>query len=96
MSGELTLTGDVLAVGGIKEKIMAARRASLYEAILPVDNQSDYYSLPEHLRDGITVHFVQNYRDVARVAFSQPEGTSLNFRVNSKPAEATTCLRTET
>jgi len=69
MTGELTLTGQVLAVGGIREKVIAARRAKLFELILPQANQRDFDELPEHIREGITVHFVKHYREVKRVVF---------------------------
>ncbi|GAB2721456.1 endopeptidase La [Halomonas garicola] len=69
MTGELTLTGQVLPVGGIREKIIAARRSSIYEVVLPAANRQDYNELPEFLREGMTVHFADRYRDVAKVVF---------------------------
>jgi ATP-dependent Lon protease len=69
MTGEITLTGEVLPVGGIREKVIAARRAGLKELILPHANKRDYDELPEHLRKGLTVHFAGHYRDVAHVVF---------------------------
>lgn len=71
MTGELTLTGQVLPVGGIREKVIAARRAHIHELILPLANKPDFERLPEHIRDGMTVHFARQFRDVARVAFAQ-------------------------
>ncbi|WP_017430722.1 endopeptidase La [Vreelandella jeotgali] len=70
MTGELTLTGQVLPVGGIREKVIAARRSSIYEVILPAANRRDYDELPDFLREGMTVHFADRYRDVARVVFA--------------------------
>jgi len=67
MTGELTLTGKVLPVGGIREKIIAARRSGIMEVILPEKNRKDSVELPEHLRDGLTTHFVEAYPDVAGV-----------------------------
>jgi ATP-dependent Lon protease len=64
MTGELTLTGQVFPVGGIREKVIAARRAGIRELILPHDNRSDYEEVPEHIRKGIKVHFACSYEDV--------------------------------
>ncbi|MDZ4262100.1 MAG: endopeptidase La, partial [Pseudomonadota bacterium] len=69
MTGELTLTGQVLAVGGIREKVIAARRIRIMEVILPEANRKDYEELPEHIRNGMTVHFARQYKDVAAVVF---------------------------
>ena len=69
MTGELTLTGQVLAVGGIREKIIAARRAKITEVILPLGNKGDYEVLPDYLRAGITVHFVRSFREVFDIVF---------------------------
>ncbi|MAD46519.1 MAG: endopeptidase La [Oceanospirillaceae bacterium] len=70
MTGELTLTGQVLPVGGIREKVIAARRSKIYEVILPEANRRDYEELPEHIRQGMTAHFAQKYQDVFDVVFS--------------------------
>lgn len=94
MSGELTLTGQVLPVGGIKEKIIAARRAGLLELILPADNQRDYDNLPAQLRKGLTVHFVRDYQAVAQGAFSQPDVTGPTMRAPVNPGDTTTCIQT--
>ena len=69
MTGELTLTGKVLPVGGIREKVIAARRSDIYELILPEANRRDYNELPDYLKEGVTVHFAGHYRDVAEVVF---------------------------
>ncbi|HET8609331.1 MAG TPA: endopeptidase La [Burkholderiales bacterium] len=69
MTGELTLTGQVLPVGGIREKVIAARRSRIMKLILPEANRRDFDKLPDYVRKGITVHFVERYRDVARVVF---------------------------
>jgi ATP-dependent Lon protease len=65
MTGELTLTGQVLPVGGIREKIVATRRARIKEVILPAANRGDYDQLPAHVREGLNAHFVSHYPDVA-------------------------------
>lgn len=71
MTGELTLTGKVLAVGGIREKVIAARRQGITTLMLPEDNRRDFDELPEYIREGITVHFARQYDDVYQVAFPE-------------------------
>jgi len=70
MTGELTLTGQVLPVGGIREKVIAAKRVGLTELILPAANKPDFERLPDYVRAGLTVHFAKHYKDVARIAFA--------------------------
>lgn len=70
MTGELTLTGQVLPVGGIREKVIAARRNKLMELILPETNRGDYEELPTHVTQGIKVHFANHFRDVVKRIFS--------------------------
>lgn len=69
MTGEITLTGEVLPVGGIREKIIAARRLGLDEVLLPEANRSDAEELPEHITDGVEIYYAQNYDDVFAVLF---------------------------
>lgn len=69
MTGELTLTGKILGIGGVKEKLVAARRSGLKVLIFPKDNTRDYDELPEHLKKGLTVHFVEHYDEVFNIAF---------------------------
>ncbi len=71
MTGELTLTGHVLAVGGIREKVIAARRGKIRELVLPEANRDDYEELPEHIRAGLKVHFASRYPEVAELAFGK-------------------------
>jgi ATP-dependent Lon protease len=71
MTGELTLTGQVLPVGGIREKVIAARRAKISELILPEANRGDFDELPAHIRKGLKTHFAGHYRDVAKVVFTK-------------------------
>jgi ATP-dependent Lon protease len=71
MTGELTLTGQVLPVGGIREKVIAARRVGIDELILPDANRRDFDKLPGHIRAGMTVHFAKRYKDVAAVVFGE-------------------------
>lgn len=69
MTGELTLTGCVLPVGGIKEKFVAARRAKLKRLILPKENLRDYDELQDNIKKGIDVSFVEHYDEVYPIAF---------------------------
>ena len=73
MTGELTLTGKVLPVGGIKEKIIAARRQGIKEVILPAANERDLAELPEHITKGITFHTVEHFDQVAALVFPDTE-----------------------
>jgi len=65
MTGELTLTGEVLPVGGIREKVVAAKRARIKSLIMPAANEPDFGELPEHLRAGLEVSFVERFDEVA-------------------------------
>jgi ATP-dependent Lon protease len=69
MTGEITLTGEVFPVGGIREKVIAAKRAGLKELILPADNQGDFEEIPDHIRKGIKVHFAKHFNEVSELLF---------------------------
>ena len=69
MTGEVTATGRVLPIGGLKEKLSAARRSRLTTLIFPKENQRDYDELPDFLKKGLDVHFVSHYDDVFKLAF---------------------------
>ncbi len=69
MTGELTLTGQVFPIGGVQEKLIAARRAGIKEILLPVDNRGEYDEVPEHVRKGLHIHFVKRFEDVAALLF---------------------------
>jgi ATP-dependent Lon protease len=71
MTGELTLTGKVLPIGGVKEKVIAARRSKLTTLIFPKDNQRDVDELAPYLKKGFQFHFVEHYEEVFRVAFGK-------------------------
>lgn len=71
MTGELTLTGRILSVGGVREKLIAARRSGLKKLIFPKDNMRDYEELPDYLREKITVHFVEHYDEVFHLTFPE-------------------------
>ncbi len=69
MTGELTLTGHVLAVGGVREKVIAAKRAGISTLILPDACRGEYGEVPEHIRKGLQAHFVSHYTDVIPLVF---------------------------
>ncbi|WP_404419947.1 endopeptidase La [Marinospirillum sp.] len=70
MTGELSLTGQVLPVGGIREKVIAARRSGIFTLILPEANRRDYDELPDYLQEGLEVHFAKHFKEVAKVALN--------------------------
>lgn len=69
MTGEITLTGKVLAVGGIKEKVIAARRSHLKTLIFPKENRRDFDELPPGMKEGIKAHFVGEYKEIFALVF---------------------------
>jgi ATP-dependent Lon protease len=69
MTGEITLRGQVLPVGGIKEKMLAAHRAGIKTVIMPKGNEKDLYDIPENVKKEIDFHFVDKMVDVIAVAF---------------------------
>ena len=73
MTGEVTLTGRVLPVGGIKEKTIAARRSGVRTLILPAANKRDFDELPAEVRDGVAVHFVERYDQVFDLTLARPD-----------------------
>ncbi len=75
MTGELTLTGQVLAIGGVREKVIAAKRQGLHHLIVPNANQGDIHELPEYIRHGIEFTFANNFKDVAKVLFLNQTST---------------------
>jgi ATP-dependent Lon protease len=80
MTGEITLKGKVLPVGGIKEKLLAAYREGIREAILPRDNEPDLKDLPKAIKSKMTIHLVETMDDVLK--------TALTRELPKKPAES--------
>jgi ATP-dependent Lon protease len=72
MTGEITLRGKVLPIGGLKEKLLAAHRHGIFEAILPIDNEKDLPDIPENIRKDMKLHFIQSMDDVLRIALIRP------------------------
>jgi ATP-dependent Lon protease len=69
MTGELTLSGLVMPIGGVKEKVIAARRSGVKTLILPHGNRADFEDLEDHIVKGLTVHFVERLDEVLGVCF---------------------------
>lgn len=69
MTGEITITGEVLAVGGIKEKVIGARRAGIREIVIPFYNQPDVEELPKEIVKDMKFHFVKSYEELENIVF---------------------------
>jgi len=70
MTGELSLTGKVLPVGGVQEKLLAARRSGIHTVILPKHNHKDLFDMPEYVKKGLNLHYVSNAEEVFDLALS--------------------------
>jgi ATP-dependent Lon protease len=81
MTGELTLTGRVMPVGGIKEKTIAAKRANVRNLVFPAENKKDFEELPPHVRAGLKPRFVATFPDLVRIVFGALRDA---FRVTAK------------
>jgi ATP-dependent Lon protease len=71
MTGELTLTGRILPIGGLKEKLLAAIRNGMYQVLLPLDNQEDWEELDKEIKKALKVHFVENAEEAFAVLFDK-------------------------
>ncbi|WP_372712465.1 endopeptidase La [Ilyobacter sp.] len=71
MTGEITITGEVLAVGGVKEKVIGAHRVGIREVILPAENESDISEIPSEVSKDMKFNFVKNYEEVEKLVFKQ-------------------------
>jgi ATP-dependent Lon protease len=72
MTGEVTLRGKVLGIGGLKEKLLAAHRAGIFEAIIPKENEKDLVEVPENLRNAMKLHCVETMDEVLAIALESP------------------------
>src|SRR5439155_10384366 len=77
MTGELTLSGRVLPIGGVKQKLLAAHRAGLTEVIVPARNEPDLDDVPAEVRDGLKIHTVADAADVLALALRAAEPAGL-------------------
>ncbi len=72
MTGEITLRGKVLPIGGVKEKLLAAHRMGLHTVLLPKDNEKDLADIPQEILASLTIHFVETMDEVLQVALERP------------------------
>ena len=90
MTGELTLTGRVLPIGGVKEKVLGAVRAGIQEIILPQDNESHLDDLPDEVRKTLTIHLVEDLHRVIELAIRRPRKSLPRSRSSVRPGEEST------
>ncbi|GAV85104.1 AAA domain-containing protein/LON domain-containing protein/Lon_C domain-containing protein [Cephalotus follicularis] len=76
MTGEVTLTGKILPIGGVKEKTIAARRSEVKTIIFPSANRRDFDELAANVKEGLDVHFVDDYNEIFNLAFDDDQNTS--------------------
>jgi ATP-dependent Lon protease len=69
MTGEITLQGNVTAIGGVREKLVGAIRAGVKTVLVPKENEKDVQKLPENIRKSLDIHFVSNFKEAMAVAF---------------------------
>ncbi|MFQ5862910.1 MAG: endopeptidase La [Candidatus Brocadiales bacterium] len=89
MTGEITLRGKVLPVGGIKEKVLAAKRAGISTIILPKRNDKDLVDVPEHIKADIHFHFVEKIDEMMPIVFSATEQKKREEKAEEKLVKAT-------
>jgi ATP-dependent Lon protease len=95
MTGEITLRGKVLAIGGLKEKLLAAHRHGINEAIMPKDNEKDLPDIPENIRNIMKLHFVESMDEVLKIALERepiglplPAPTAIDYMTSSDEKRA--------
>jgi ATP-dependent Lon protease len=89
MTGEVSLTGRVLPIGGVKQKLLAAHRAGLTTVVLPQRNEPDLDDVPEAVRDELTIHLVSDVSEVLQLALSPVEAAGeTGDRHDGTPAAA--------
>ena len=80
MTGEITIHGKVLAIGGLKEKLLAAQRESMTKVLIPLKNKATYQELPASLKRHIKVEFVSDYQEVFMEVFGMIAKSGASFR----------------
>jgi ATP-dependent Lon protease len=88
MTGELTLTGRVLPIGGVKEKLLGAIRAGIEEIIMPMDNEADLDDLQENMRNSLTIHLVEDLDQVIAIALRKEESGQAKKKATKKKPRA--------
>jgi ATP-dependent Lon protease len=88
MTGEITLRGKVLPIGGVKEKLLAAHRAGIKNLILPKDNEKDLADIPKNVLDTLNVFMVQTMDEVLKIALVEPLAGRLPAEAQAEPVDA--------
>ena len=88
MTGEITLRGKVLPIGGVKEKLLAAHRAGVKNIVLPKDNEKDLADIPKNVLDTLNVYMVQTMDEVLKIALTEPLTSRLAAAEATAPVES--------
>src|SRR6184192_1689170 len=88
MTGEITLRGKVLPIGGVKEKVLAAHRAGIKNLILPKDNEKDLADIPKNVLDSLNVYMVQTMDEVLKIALAEPLAGRLPAAAQAEPVDS--------
>jgi ATP-dependent Lon protease len=88
MTGEITLRGKVLPIGGVKEKVLAAHRAGVKNIVLPKDNEKDLADIPKNVLDTLNVYMVQTMDEVLKIALAEPLARRLPAETQAEPVDA--------
>ena len=88
MTGEITLRGKVLPIGGVKEKVLAAHRAGVTNILLPKDNEKDLADIPKNVLDGLKLYLVESMDEVLKLALAEPLPTRVPEQAATEAPEA--------
>jgi ATP-dependent Lon protease len=88
MTGEITLRGKVLPIGGVKEKVLAAHRAGVKNIVLPKDNEKDLADIPKNVLDTLNVYMVQTMDEVLKIALTEPLAGRLPEDAQAQPVDS--------
>jgi len=87
MTGEITLRGKVLPIGGVKEKVLAAHRAGVKNIVLPRDNEKDLADIPKNVLDALNIYMVQTMDEVLKIALTEPLTSRLPTAEATEPVD---------